>query len=79
MSGEEADPELQSRIAVFRQTLGQHGWSEGRNIGIDIRFAGIRTDQYRALAKEIVTLKPDAHAGGRGVATAKRHGSDHLH
>ena len=63
MSGDEADPELQSRIAVFRQTLEQHGWSEGRNIRIDIRFAGIRTDQYRALAKEIVALKPDAILG----------------
>jgi putative ABC transport system substrate-binding protein len=63
MSGTEADPELQSRIAVFRQTLEQHGWSEGRNVRIDIRFAAIRTDQYRALAKEILALKPDAILG----------------
>jgi putative ABC transport system substrate-binding protein len=63
MSGTEADPELQSRIAVVRQTLEQHGWSEGRNVLIDIRFAAIRTDQYRALAKEILALKPDVILG----------------
>jgi putative ABC transport system substrate-binding protein len=63
MSGAETDPELQSRIAAFRQTLEQHGWSQGRNIRIDIRFAGIRAAQYQALAKEIVALKPDAILG----------------
>ena len=29
MSGAETDPELQSQIAAFRQTLEQHGWSPG--------------------------------------------------
>jgi putative tryptophan/tyrosine transport system substrate-binding protein len=42
MSGAEADPELQARVTAFRQKLEQYGWSEGRNIHIDIRFSAIR-------------------------------------
>ena len=63
MSGTESDPELQARVAVFRQTLEQLGWSEGRNIHIDIRFAAIRTDQYSALANEMIALHPDVILG----------------
>ena len=63
MSGTESDPELQARVAVFRQALEQLGWSEGRNIHIDIRFAAIRTDQYSALANEMIALHPDVILG----------------
>jgi putative ABC transport system substrate-binding protein len=63
MSGDEPDPELQSRVAAFRQALEQRGWSEGRNIRIDIRFAGIRSEQYQALAKEMVAGQPDVILG----------------
>ncbi|MGB9323189.1 MAG: ABC transporter substrate-binding protein, partial [Pseudolabrys sp.] len=46
------------RIEGFRQGLGALGWSEGRNVRIDYRFApaGARA---QALAKELVTLQPD--------------------
>jgi putative ABC transport system substrate-binding protein len=63
MSGVEADPELQRRVAAFRQSLEQHGWSQGRNVQIDLRFAGIRSDHYRALSKEMVALNPDVILG----------------
>src|SRR5262245_19950180 len=63
MSGAEADPELQARVAAFRQALEQRGWFEGRNIRLDVRFAGIRSDEYRTLAKEMIALKPDVILG----------------
>src|SRR5512132_74113 len=63
MSGAEADPELQARVTAFRQKLEQYGWSEGRNIYIDIRFSAIRSDEYQALAKEMVALQPDVIFG----------------
>src|SRR5207247_9690248 len=63
MSGVEADPELQARVTAFRQKLEQYGWSEGRNIHIDIRFSAIRSDEYQALAKEMVALQPDVIFG----------------
>src|SRR4029450_7031992 len=52
MSGAEADTELQARVKAFRQTLEQYGWSEGRNIHMDIRFSAIRSDEYKGRAIE---------------------------
>ena len=36
------DPEAQARIAAFRQELQQLGWTEGRDVRIDYRWAGRR-------------------------------------
>src|SRR5262249_55995905 len=36
----ENDPEGHARIVAFRQGLETLGWTEGRNIRIDYRFAG---------------------------------------
>ena len=55
----EDDPELRAWLAAFRQGLERLGWSEGRNIRIDTRFAHANTGQFPALAKELVALQPD--------------------
>jgi len=60
MHNAEDDPEAKAELAAFRQGLEQLGWSEGRNIRIDIRFAADRPDQFQVLAKELVALRPDA-------------------
>ena len=60
MHNAEDDPEAKAELAAFRQGLEQLGWSEGRNIWIDIRFAADRPDQFQVLAKELVALRPDA-------------------
>jgi putative tryptophan/tyrosine transport system substrate-binding protein len=54
----ENDPELQKWIAALRRGLEKLGWSEGRNIQLDYRFApaGARAP---ALAKELLALHPD--------------------
>jgi putative tryptophan/tyrosine transport system substrate-binding protein len=54
----EDDPELKKWITAFRQGLDKLGWSEGRNVRIDFRFApaGAHTAQ---LAKELLALQPD--------------------
>jgi len=51
MHNAQNDPESKAELAAFRQGLQQLGWSEGRNIRIDIRFAADRPDQYEVLAK----------------------------
>jgi putative tryptophan/tyrosine transport system substrate-binding protein len=53
------DPETKARLAAFRQGLERLGWSEGRNIRIDYRFAADKPDQFQLLVKELVSLQPD--------------------
>ena len=60
VSGAETDSEMQARVTGFQQGLKQLGWSEGRNIRIDIRYAASRPEQYKSFAKELVALQPDA-------------------
>jgi putative ABC transport system substrate-binding protein len=55
-----ADPEMQARIAAIRQRLDIHGWSEGRNLRIDLRFADGDPDRYSSLARALVALQPNA-------------------
>jgi putative ABC transport system substrate-binding protein len=59
MSHSETDQDAHDRLASFRKGLEALGWIEGRNIRIEGRYAGGRTDQYRSLAKELVLSKPD--------------------
>src|SRR5262249_49038646 len=61
----EYDPETKARLTKVRQELERLGWSEGRNIQIDTRFAPAGA-QAQLLAKELVALGPDvilAHSG----------------
>jgi putative ABC transport system substrate-binding protein len=54
----EDDPEAKARLAAFRQGLEKRGWSEGRNVRIDTRFAPAGA-LAQAVAKELVALQPD--------------------
>src|SRR5580692_11340841 len=53
------DPEMQARIAALRQGLESLGWSEGRNLRIDYRYAPGSAEQLRAPAKALIDLQPD--------------------
>ena len=79
------DPEGQARLAVFAQALKQLGWSDGRNLRIDTRWATTNAAAIRRQAAELVALTPDvilAHGASTvGVARGDTHGagrfSDH--
>ena len=58
MAAGAGDPEYQSRVDAFQQGLAQLGWSEGRNVRLDIRWATTNADRIRAAA-ELVALAPD--------------------
>jgi putative ABC transport system substrate-binding protein len=66
----ENDPEIQARLAAFRQVLEGNGWKEGGSVRIDYRFAPASPDQARAYAKELVGLHPDVLVGNSTPATA---------
>jgi putative ABC transport system substrate-binding protein len=59
VSGVENDPEMQARLAGFRQGLERFGWSVGRNVRVDYRFAAADADRAHALGEELISLRPD--------------------
>src|SRR5258708_14869295 len=61
------DTEGQARLAAFAQALKQLGWSDGRNLRIDTRWA--TADDIRRHAAELAALAPDVLVAGTGTAT----------
>jgi putative tryptophan/tyrosine transport system substrate-binding protein len=55
----ENDPEGHARIAAFQQALEKLGWTEGRNIRFDVRWATPEVETIHRLAKQLVALQPD--------------------
>src|SRR5262249_11417952 len=70
-----ADDSLgQTRIAALLQGLQQLGWSVGRNVEIETRWAGADADRIRRYAAELVALAPDVivTAGSATVGPLQR-------
>ena len=63
------DPESQARIAAFAQALKQLGWTDGRNLRIDTRWATSNADDLRRHAAELAALAPDIILAAAGTAT----------
>jgi putative tryptophan/tyrosine transport system substrate-binding protein len=59
MSFAESDPEAQARVAAFREGLQKLGWTEGRNIRIDTRWATANVESIQRFAKELLALQPE--------------------
>jgi len=55
----ENDQVWQVYLAAFKQRLQELGWTDGRNLRIDYRFAGENTERIRIAAGELVALAPD--------------------
>ena len=66
----ENDPVAQSLVAALQQELQKLGWTQGRNISIDVRYATDDRDQIRALAVELMGLKPDLMVANSNLVTA---------
>ena len=59
MPFDENDPEGKLRYSAFTQALADLGWTDGRNVRMDVRWAGDEPNRIRALAQELVGLQPD--------------------
>jgi putative ABC transport system substrate-binding protein len=70
MAGDENDPEGKLRYSAFTQALAHLGWTDGRNVRIDLRWGGDDINRIRALAQELVGLQPDIILAGGLPATA---------
>jgi putative ABC transport system substrate-binding protein len=62
------DQQGRERLAAFVQSLQELGWMDGRNVLIDVRWAGGGISGARKYAAELVALAPDVIlASGGGV------------
>jgi len=63
------DAEFQARVAAFNEGLAQLGWTEGRNVRIDTRWATTNADELRKHAAELAAPTPDVLVGASGTTT----------
>jgi putative ABC transport system substrate-binding protein len=60
MSAQEDDPEGRAQLSGFTRELAGLGWSDGRNLRMEIRWGGgSDVNRARIFAKELVALQPD--------------------
>jgi len=69
LSSGNADQLFKSALAAFQQGLQQLGWTDGRNVRIDLRPGRGDLDTIRKHASELAALAPDVivTAGGSAV------------
>jgi putative ABC transport system substrate-binding protein len=59
MNLSEADEESRLYTSTFLDALQKAGWTEGRNIRVDIRWGAASAERYAKFAAELVALSPD--------------------
>jgi putative tryptophan/tyrosine transport system substrate-binding protein len=64
----ENDPEGQARIGAFLQSMQQSGWTNGRNVQIDIRWGAGDPERVRKHAIELVGLPSDVILASTAVS-----------
>jgi putative ABC transport system substrate-binding protein len=70
VTGDENDPVEKTYVSAFIQALAGLGWTDGRNLRIDLRWGGDDINRMRALAQELVGLQPDIIVTYGGAVTA---------
>jgi|SRR6516164_9771831 putative ABC transport system substrate-binding protein len=70
MPNPEGDAEGQANVAALRRGLQDLGWTEGRNIHFEIRWAAGNPDKARSFAKELIGMKPDLIVPSSNLVTS---------
>ena len=60
MPGDENEPLWKPYLSAFTQALVDLGWTDGRNVRMDVRWGRGDPNRIRALAQELVGLQPRA-------------------
>jgi putative tryptophan/tyrosine transport system substrate-binding protein len=68
MAFDENDPPAKSLVSAFTQALADLGWTDGRSVRINLRWA-VDIDRIKAVARELVGLQPDIIVTGSYPAT----------
>ena len=59
MSADENDPLRKTFVSAFTQALADLGWTDGRNVRMELRWYGDDINRIRVLEQELVGLQPD--------------------
>jgi putative tryptophan/tyrosine transport system substrate-binding protein len=59
MAFDENDPFAKLQLSAFTQALADLGWTDGRNVRMDLRWFGDDINRIRVLAHELVGLQPE--------------------
>jgi putative ABC transport system substrate-binding protein len=70
MDRDENDPDGKAELSGFTQGLAELGWTDGRNLRMDFRWAADNVDRMRIFAKELVGLQPDVILASTTPGTA---------
>jgi putative ABC transport system substrate-binding protein len=70
IAGDENDPRVKTSVSAFTQALADLGWTDGRNVRMDLRWYGDDINRIPALAQELVGLQPDIIVTNGGPPTA---------
>src|SRR5436190_24211134 len=63
----ENDPQAKARTEALEPGLQERGWTKGRNVSVEYRWAGTSdTQRLRSYAAELASLKPDVLLAGGG-------------
>jgi putative ABC transport system substrate-binding protein len=65
----ENDPFAKPRVSAFTQALAGLGWTDSRNVRVDLRWASGDINRIPALAQELVGLQPDIILAGSFTMT----------
>src|SRR5262249_8381202 len=69
MGLDEKDLLAKTLVSAFIQALADLGWTDGRNVRMALRWGGGDPNRIRALAQELVGLRPDIILAGTNLAT----------
>jgi putative tryptophan/tyrosine transport system substrate-binding protein len=69
MPGDENDSAFKFRLSAFTPALADLGWTDGRNVRMDLRWGGGDPNRIRTLAQELVGLQPDIIVTNGTLAT----------
>src|SRR3984893_7002250 len=58
MPYDETNPDGKTYVSAFTQALADLGWTVGRNVRMDLRWANADTNRIRAVAHDLVGLQP---------------------
>jgi putative ABC transport system substrate-binding protein len=67
--GDENSSGAKVYFPLFTRRLEELGWVNGRNVHIELRFAGGNVDRMRTLARELSDLRPDVIVVSSSAAT----------